>query len=386
VRIIFQEVKKIIRPLPVVLCLIALLLLSINVPKNYIQSKQLLNTKEYPDKFTLYDNYSVNVLFHDFLLDKYGTIVLIDDLDSIVAKRTELLEQIDAAAQKDEVLLRTGTLFNRESAEFYTTIAPMEHNSQSLSEEDQRYVWSCINGQMRLDETDCPIGFLKELDTVIQTLKSGNPYQVLPADIFPIMRKCVSVIIGFVVASWLLVIPYGVAESRSGTQMLSFSTKQGRKSYANKMTAALMLSSIIIVIGAIISALLFAAIGADRYYKSDVISALHSVNLSIDGLDKLKLVEVYSLLLGMTAIVGLSSTILIANISLHFKHAVSAIACSLPVIFTFIAWYIAYTQVALDYGNTTISFHSGCILVTISIVITCVFSAGLILLKNKKNY
>lgn len=385
-RILFQETKKIIRPLPVVLCLITLLLFCLSVPKNYLQAKQLLNTEEYPDKFTIYDNYSVDILFHDFLLIEYGTSVSIDNIDDLIGKRTELLEQIDAAAHKDEVLLRTGTLFNRETAEFYAIIAPMENNSHTISEEDQIYEWSCINGQMKLDGTDYPIGFLRKMDAVIQTLKAGESYQVLPADIFPVMRQCISIIIGFIVASWVLVIPYGVTEARSGTLLIAFSTKHGRRSYIGKMSAALLLSTFIIGIGVFTSALLFSSIGANRYYDSGIISALQEINLDVTGLAQIKLIELYAFLLGMTTAVGLSVVIIITNVSLNSKHAVSAIACSLPVIVAFAAWYIAYTRVALDFGNTTISITSSCIWACLLIVVACVFSAGTILRKYKQNY
>lgn len=385
-RILIQETKKIIRPLPVVLCLITLLLFCLSVPKNHLQAKQLLNTEKYPDKFTIYDNYSVDILFHDFLLIEYGTSVSIDNMDDLIGKRTELLEQVDAAAHKDEVLLRTGTLFNRESAEFYAVIAPMENNSDTISEEDQIYEWSCINGQMQLDGTNYPIGFLWKMDAVIQTLKSGESYQVLPADIFPIMRQCISIIIGFIVASWVLVIPYGVTEARSGTQLIAFSTKHGRRSYIGKMSAALVLSFFIIGMGVFTSALLFSSIGANRYYDSEIISSLQEINLDITGFEEIKLIELYALLLGMTTIAGLSCVIIITIVSLSSRHAVSAIACSLPAIVVFSAWYIVYTQVALDFGDTTISLTSSCLWACLLVVVACVFSAGAFLRKYKQNY
>mgnify|MGYP003291246164 CR=1 FL=1 len=385
-KVIIQEMKKVVRPLHVALCLTVLLLLSLGVPKNYIQAKQLLDTEEYPDKFTLYDDYSVDILFHDFLIEEYGNQLTVDDLNEMIYQRAELLEQIDTAARNDEVLLRTGTLFNKESAEFYSVVEPMGNTESAISDQDQIYQWSCINGQMQLDGTDYPIGFLKKMDNVISTLQSGETYQVLPSDIFLVMRKNIDTFIGFVVASWILVIPYGVAETKSGTQMLAVSTRQGRKGYVKKMAAASLICVLLVGAGVIITTLLFSTQGADRYYESHVVSALQSMNLSIAADSQMKLIELYVLLLGMTAVVGVSSALIITNISLQFRHAVSAIACSLPVMLAFAVWYIVYTKIALDFGSSVISVNGGVIWVCIMVLIACVFSAGFILWKYKKNY
>lgn len=328
----------------------------------------------------------MDILFHDFLLEEYGTFVSTDRISEIRVRRADLLEQIDVAVLKDEVLTRTGTMFNRRSAEFYSVVTPGVDSSHTISEEDQIYVWSCINGQMQLDGTDYPIGFLAKFDSVIGTLESGKPYHVLSADVFPIMKKCVGIIIGFVVASWLLVIPYGVSEARSGTQMLSFSTKQGRRSYASKVASMTVISLIVIVMGTFASVLMFSSVGADRYYASAVVSALQKMNLSVNGLDAITLFQLYAVILGLTAVAGLSSSVMIANISLNSKHAVSAIASSLPVIVAFTAWCIVYTQIAFDSGDVVISFIGSWISVGIWVIITCVFSAVILLRKYRNNY
>lgn len=385
-KLIVQEMKKVIRPLPVALCLIALALLTLSVPKNYNQAKKQLDTREYPDKFTLYDDYSVDILFHDFLLEEFGNQVIKDDLDEIILLRSELLEQVAAAAQNDEVLMKTGTLFNKETAEFYSSIEPMGNSDSTTSEQDQIYVWSCINGQMKLDGTDYPIGFLSKLENVILTLQSGETYHVLPCDIFPLMRKNISIVIGFVIASWILVIPYGVSEARSGTQILAFSTRQGRRSYITKILATSLICLVIIGVGVLLTASIFTAMGADRYYESNVESAIQSMNLTIDSDNHMKVVELYAIMLGMAALVGLSGSIIITHLSLQFTHAISAIASSLPVILAFAAWCIAYTQLALDFGSTSISFSAGCVLASMIILSACIISAGFILQKYKQNY
>ncbi len=385
-RVIFQEMKKIIRPLPLALCLVLLVWISFGVLRNYTQAEQLLSTERYPDQFTIYDNYSVDILFHDFLLAEYGNSVSTDHLDELLHQRAEWLEQIDAAAQKDEVLSRTDTFFSKESSEFYSTVDPAGNAGTAISEQDQIYVWSCINGQMQLDGTDCPIGFLKKMDAVILTLQSGKPYQVLPSDIFPVMRKNINIIIGFVVASWVFVIPYGVAEARSDTQMLAFTTKQGRKSYIKKTASVSFLCVLIIGTGVLIAASLFSLLGADRYYGSHAASALQQMNLSVAGDDQISFVKMYALLLGMTALLGLSGAIIMTHISLQFQHAVSAIACSLPVILAFSAWCITYIQLALDFGSMDIPFRSGCAWACMGALIACAISAGFILWKYKRNY
>lgn len=385
-KLIVQEMKKIIRPLPIAMCLIILILLTLSVPKNLNQAKKLLDTDEYPEKFTLYDDYSVDILFHDFLLERYGNQVTTGELDEIIHLRSELLEQIDVATQKDEILLRTGTLFNRESAQFYSSVEPMGDTDSAMAEQDQIYVWSCINGQMKLDGTDYPIGYLSKLENVILTLQSGETYHVLPCDVFSLMRKNISIVIGFVVAAWILVIPYGVAEAKSGTQLLAFSTKKGRFSYIKKIIAASLICLLIIGVGVVLTASLYYNSGAYRYYESDVGSAIQSMNLAIASGSQLKLVELYAMMLGMTAVIGLASSIIITHLSLQFMHAISAIASSLPVILAFAAWCIAYTQLALDFGSNSISYSNSYVLACVMVLSTCIISAGFSLQKYKQNY
>lgn len=392
-RIILWEWKKLFSPIPLLLCFGAFVLLSLNVPKDYLLAKQLLDTENYPEKFTVYDNYSIDILFHDFLLETYGNQISPAHLEELTQRREHLLDQVDAAARKDEVLLRTGMNFDREWVHFTSPpLTPMEESEHPISEEDQIYVWSCINGQMKLDGTDHPVGFLSRLDTVISTLQAGQVYNVLSMDLFyPFTSNNIRILTNFIFAAWVLIIPYGVSEARSGTEMLAFSTKQGRKSYRKKAFAASFVCLFIIGAGIWVTASLFLSTGIDRYWGAYLDSLLtqtefgsYIVSLSVDH--PMRFRELYWVLLGLTALVGLAGAVMIVHISLQWKHAVSAIACSLPVVLAFDRWVHIYTKTALDSGRRQISLVGCGIFSGLFILVMFICSTGVVLWKYKKDY
>lgn len=383
-RVIVQEWKKLFQPLPVVLCLLVFALCALGIPGTYLQTKTLLNTREYPDRFTCYDDCSVGILFSDFLLETYGKVITEDDIADLAQRRAKLLDQVDAAASKDAVLLRREVYFDKEKASFFSNAEPGTEFEFTASEEDQIYEWSCVNGQMRLEGTDYPIGFLTRMENVISEVTENGEYPVLPTDALTMLRGNIDILLGFVAAAWVLVLPYGVAETKSNTQVLSFTTKQGRTSYFKKVAAAWIPCALLIGVGTLIAAVLFLSMGAERYYDAQIGVAIR--NLYLDAPGDLRLIDCYVLLLGMTSILGLFSSLAIIHISLMFRYAVSALACSIPVAAAFVGWYLIFIRFALDYGDSQITLRNGVLSMLVISLTVCVFSVIVLMRKYKTNY
>ena len=392
-RIILWEWKKLFRPIPILLCLGVFILLSLDVPEKYLHGKQLLDTKNYPESFTIYDDYSIDILFHDFLLENYGTPIGSEHLENLTQLRNTLLDQVDVAAQNDEVLIRTNTLFKREGLYFYSTSpgSSAEYPENDISEEDQIYIWSCVNGQMKLAGTDYPVGFLPRLDTVIAALQTGDLYHVLSSDlVYPVMSYNIDLLQSFIFSTWVLVIIYGVSEAKSRTELLAFSTKNGRKMYPQKFFATSAACFLIIVAGMLCTASLFKSMGVIPYWDSLLDSLFlpdmfgnYKLGLTISHI--INFGQLYWLLLGMTALMGFAGSIIITHLSLICVQAVSAIAYSIPVLLAFNIWTTANAR-ALNSSYFRASLVVQCVFAGLLFLAACLFSIVISRWKYKKEY
>lgn len=343
-----HELKKIFRIKYCAIAVIILLVLCANVPQNQVAAMKITHIESYPDQFTLDDGYSVDVLFQDFLLDIYGNTVTKDDLPDLQHRKDLLLNQVANAAASDEVLLRIGTKFNAERAEFFET-----DPDRTISEADQVYEWSCVNGQMKLAGTDYPIGFIKSLQTVIAHIQQYESYKVLGRDILSLLRKNLGIVTSFSIAALALVIPYGVSEARSRTETLAYTTKTGRKAFIKKVLAIGIANALVIAAGVHLAFILFSSWQMERFYACEISSAMTELKgLQNASYGSMSLIEYYVLALFTLYFLGVSGNILAGVMSLHIGNAVSAIACCLPVIAG--AWFfrLQYLDKLLDYGRS----------------------------------
>ena len=266
---IFQELKKVFRPKYCLIALAILMVLCARVPRQQAAAVKYARTDAYPERFFIYDGYSVDILFQDFLLQTYGKTVMSDVVPDLEQRREALLTQIQASADQDPVLQRCGTFFDRETAQFCG-----KNPDQSLSEEDQIYLFSCINGQLRLDGTDYPVGFLSAMDSVLEQLRQNGSYQVLGSDLLSLLRRNLGIVTAFSLAGLALVIPYGVSEARSGMVRLAYTTKRGRRSYTDKLLTIFVTGVGITFLGVLLAILLFSGLGVRRFWDCRILDAM----------------------------------------------------------------------------------------------------------------
>ena len=346
IKIIFHEMKKIFGIRYCAVAAVLLAVLCFNVPKNQAAAVKLTHTEDYPDKFTLYDGYSADALFQDFLLDTYGQTLTDDDLPDLQRRRDELIADVAEAAENDEVLARIGTHFDAERAEFYG-----DDMDRTISEADQIYEWSCVNGQMRLDGTDFPIGFIKSYQAVIDGLDMYERYDVLGGDMLSLLRSNLSIVAMFSVASLALIIPYGVSEVKSGTEALTCTTKSGRKLFLCKISAVAIASVLIVAVGVICALTLFSFWDVGRFYDCEIGSAMAQLKgAAVDAYRGVTFLEYYASQLFALSLLGLAGGLLSGIISIHMRNGVSAAVCCLPV--AACEWYFRfhYIDKALEYG------------------------------------
>lgn len=399
-KILLLELKKFFRLRNVVIALAVLWLLwnVLNVSGSHKAAVISTHVDDYPGRITVNDyDYSIRMLFEEYLLETYGNAITEAQLDELVDKRETLIEQVAAAAAVDEVLLRTLTTFRPDpygnGVEFTTTLSPED---AEFSAEDQLYLWDCTNGQMHFPGTDHPVYFIDGFKDVIELIQEHGEYHVLPRDLLLKVRYNQMPIVYFIIAALLLVIPYGVSESRSRTEQLVFSTKAGRKTYLCKVLAAGIGSFIVIGIGVIVVSVMFSQWEVERYYDSLIDSAMavfkwtDPYQVTIDLAKQyggISLLTFYIVMCMVFLLVGTGLTVVAAVVSLAVRNAVTGIAASIPVIASVIVFFIRYIYLALDYSShSLISRWEHCAYAGLILVLsTCIASLSYAN-KLRKNY
>lgn len=398
-KILLLELKKFFRLRNVVIALAVLLLLwnVLATSRQHETAMIAAHTENYPERITVNDyDYSIRMLFEEYLLETYGNAITEAQLDELVDKREALIDQVSAATAVDEVLLRTQTTFRPDpygnGVEFTTTLSPED---AEFSDEDQLYLWNCTNGQMQFPGTDHPVYFIDGFKDVIELIQEHGEYHVLPRDILLNVRNNQMPIVYFIIVALLLVIPYGVSESRSRTEQLVFSTKAGRKTYLCKVLAAGIGSFIVIGIGVIVVSVMFSQWEVQRYYDSLIDSAMavfkwtDPYQVPIDLAKQyggISLLAFYIVMCMVFLIAGTGLLVVAAVVSLAVRNAVTGVAASIPIIAAVIWFASRYLNSPLDYSYAHLAHRwEHCIAAGLLLLLGTVIS-GVVYLRKKTKY
>ena len=347
-RILRLELKKYFRPLRMLLVLALLCCFCFAVSESQRKALSLTDTASYPDLITggdrLSKRRSLDLLFHDHLLERYGETVTTEDLPRLASEREQLRNQIIAAAAEDPIVLRYGMKFDPETEEFR---APVDKEVVgTLSQEDWDYINAWEAGTMRLKGMDHPIGFLSQYKTVIDWIEAKGVYHVMSYDLIGMLEDNFLIVIVFSCGALLLTVPYGVLEAKSRTEGLSAATKTGRRHYAKKLTAAVLAAALVIGLGILLAVLAFSQWKVSRYYGCDVGDAM-DICWDIGSWKGVTFGAYYGLRLLLLFLLGLSGNLLAAILSLRMKNAVTAIACTLPLALALLVYHLAYNAPSL---------------------------------------
>ena len=362
-RIIRLELKKYFRPLRLLLALALLCCFCFAVSESQRKALSLTDTASYPDLITTSDTLfkwrSLDLLYQDHLLERYGETVTAADLPRLAAEREQLLNQITAAAAQDPIVLRYGMEFHPETGTFTSSIDKAFIGQ--LSQEDWDYIGSYEGGTMRLKGTDHPIVFLSQYQTVIDWIEAKGAYHVMSYDLIAMLEDNFLIVIVFSCGALLLTVPYGVLEAKSRTEGLSASTKTGRAHYSRKLAGAALASGIVIGLGVLLAVLAFSQWKVSRYYGCNIgdamnicwdkTSYLHFTSYSrffnTTSWNGVSFGAFYGLRLLLLFLLGLCVNLLAAILSLRMKNAVTAIASTLPLALALLAYHLAYNAPSL---------------------------------------
>lgn len=374
-RVFIAELKKIFSLKTFIPALIILLLVTVFV---YSENPlTLTHTENYPEELPpVMGRYSVDLLFYDMLLEKYGKTIDADEIEEVIHLRNDFAEQVSEAVKKDRVLQKERYYldedFNLAQGEAYDDFVydteqefftPVVH----YTDEEYQYLLGCISlGTTRLKETDYPLYFLEGFSSVISDFEKmskeieGYEYPVMPSRnlVFGISSTFFT-IIGAFIAATVIMIPYAVKEKKSNIDILTFASKTGRKTCLRKIGAAGLFSVFAVFVGAVISFLNFSAWDVDRYYASSIdmvmfhkaeIEQINHAGLFTYGefLEKcyngMNYLEFYIAMAVLLALCCICMLIIITVISYNFGNTVSAFAASVPFIGVVILFYLRYIE------------------------------------------
>ena len=366
-RILLLELKKLFHPVRLLLVLALLCCFCFAVSESQRKALSLTDTASYPDLVTSGDTLSkrrsMDLLFQDHLLERYGETVTAADLPRLASEREQLRSQITAAATQDPIVLRYGMEFHPETGTFTSSIDKAVVGE--LSQEDWDNIGSYEGGTARLKGTDHPIVFLSQYQTVMDRIEAKGVYHVMSYDLIAMLKDNFLIVIVFSCGALLLTVPYGVLEAKSRTEGLSASTKTGRAHYGRKLAGAALASGIVIGLGVLLAVLAFSQWKVSRYYSCDIGDAMNicrdhtsyhlfEITTSWNGVS---FGAYYGLRLLLLFLLGLSGNLLAAILSLRMKNAVTAIACTLPLALALLVYHLAYNAPSL--GGLTPLHTSG---------------------------
>ena len=382
--IILMELKKIFRPLRLLLLVALLGYFCFAVSKSQRKAVSLTDTESYPEQITVYDTTkgvcSIDLLFQDYLLENYGKTLTSADSSQLISEREELLAQITAASAQDPILLRNGMVFDPEREEFVTWV-PSEPDDDSIStgkgnlpEEDFTYTVSCANGEMQLPGTDHPIAFLSQYKTVIDWIEAKGVYHVMSYDLIGMLEDNFLIVIVFSCGALLLTVPYGVLEAKSRTEGLSAATKTGRAHYAKKLAAAALASAFVILAGIILAVLAFSKWNVSRFYSCGIGDAME-LRWGFTCWKSLRFGAWYAIQMLVLFLLGLSVNMIAVILSLRIANAVTAIACTLPLALGLVVYHLTCNAPLLGILSALYSswhpyvFEAGFFLLTMMIIV-----------------
>ena len=379
---IIQEFKKVFR---LKYCLIALAILAVlcaGIPRQQTAAVKNARTDAYPERFFIYDGYSVDILFQDFLLKTYDKTVTADAIPDLEQRRDAPSAHISVSAARDPVLQRCSTFFDPETAQFCGT-----NPNQSLSEEDQIYLFSCINGQLRLDGTDCPVGFLSAIDSVLEHLRQGGSYQVLGSDLLSLLRRNLGIVTAFSLAALALVIPYGVSEARSGMVQLAYTAKRGRRSYTDKLLAVFLTGLGVTFLGVLLAIVLFSGWGVGRFWDCQILDAMTTLKeQAVPSYAGMTFLGYYAFQLLSLFLVNTAAILLAGLISLHLRNPVSALACCLPLPVGMWYYRLRYVDTLLDQGGPALPAKEPLLVALCAVLAASLVTAAARCIQDRKEF
>lgn len=267
-KILLQEIKKILRPSVVFIFLIL-----------YFSAAVIFGFFTYiPDKNTLFngsgswsadelETRNISVIMSDIMLEKYGLTVEGDELNDFIEYAKEYEINLDKAIARNEYCKMLGITSDKEINENWETLrnndnskiaAFFENTSARYFEYEGNYYLPALVAylQMTVDEINAGIDSFGE-DFVFHVYNSEV--------IYTLSKEMVTYYIISVTCAMIAILPYGIRDKRSNIAALQYSSKIGRKLYLYKTAAVLLSSAFLMVIGIAVALTFYQCLGIERY-------------------------------------------------------------------------------------------------------------------------
>lgn len=289
-RLLLQELKKLFRPQYLVAAVVLIFLGCFTSYIGFGSMRIQAHTDIYPQEIPMDSNYSMELLFKDTLLKKYGPTIEKSELPLLRAQYERLGEQVRRAVESDEILSRCGghLMENFELAMPLQTSEGEGAATPAWSDADQAYILRYINGQLQFPGTDAPVYFvqhlyhlLPELETDAQNISEEDTvYTVMSTTLLDNLVECLHPVLLSGLCSLFLIVPYGILENRRGTAPILYASRYGRRTDRFRLLAIAVCVLLFLAMGLLHSALIFDSWDVDCYYGATIDSAMMEIKNS----------------------------------------------------------------------------------------------------------
>lgn len=384
--IIINEMKRIFKLKHVLIAVIFLLLTGMIFPGEFIGNIRFINkthTDNYPEQIPLdFNNYSLELMFKDMILEKYGETIDRNELDLIKSQFKVFFESVFEAVEKDELLKKAGLVINDEY-EFVSIYSPDE--CPVFSDEEQQYQWECVNGTKRLEGTEYPLYFLKAFQDLISNVEANNKnIYVMSTTLIGGIADNTCIVFMSVIAMLFLIVPYAIDQKRNDIVTVGYSSKTGRKIYLYKLISVLISSSIFIGIFVLFSAIIFKCYQVQRYYHCIIDSNIfqeYSIKSLKSFYSGMSFLSLYVGLILFIYICGVLVSEIAYVISSKFDNVISSIAACIPILIVSIMVFYRYIVYALDLSKGALLFRFEPVLI---VLVLCIILTVMVMLSYRK--
>lgn len=385
-----NELKRIFKLKYIFIAVIFLVLTGMIFPGEFIESVKFINkthTDNYPDQIPLdFNSYSLELMFKDMLLEKYGETIEKDELNLIKSQFNDFSKNVVDAAEKDEMLKRVGLVLN-DNYEFVSVYSP--DDSPVFSDEEQEYQWECVNGTKKLEGTEYPLYFLQAFRSLISDAEGYNKdsYPIMSSTLLGGISDNICMVFMAATAMLIIIIPYATEQKRNNTIAVGYSSKTGRKLYLYKLISVVISSVLFIGVFVIFSVIMFKCCHVQRYYHCIIDSNLFQKNnnkLFGTFYSGISFLWLYAGLILFIFICGVLTSATVYVIASNFDNIISSIAACIPIIAVNILIFYRYIIYALDISKGVLMFNFEPIFTGVILLLILTFALTLSYKKQNK--
>lgn len=356
-KILFYEIRKIMRPS--VLIVVLAVSLAVSIPSVFMNAQAMKNAfnPENAEDCADFAQFS-EIVIADYMLEHYGYAVEGDEIYDFFTYQQEYESNLNKAVSENEYCKKFGVTTAQElnyvpgilGEEYYTfdengyVLELIKTDEYSEFFEKAYSMGFPYGGEVYYPPVS---GFLLEKAESLQKGLSQHgdnyTYYVYNSDVCYILGyNMYQLLLTAVVCSMIMVIPYGITEKRSNVKKMQYSSKTGRNIYFHKTAAVTVASFLILALFMGMTMLYYNYIGAGKYdsIMLDTYYIHHRAYSESDiYYNGISVSELLTAFMGLTSVAGVCLCLFVNMICSKCRNPITALVGCLPLFA--VAWLLA---------------------------------------------